>query len=125
MNSTIEGAAGHEGGRTIGGVELFDVLGADLTKGLHVAAMAIEGLHEQGEIRVVLHNEVKHHLVEVWAMIAAVTTRAVHHCCSRLLSPLVAAIDLEAGPIEMATVGASPRRCAAVAAMRRESAVTP
>ena len=97
----IEGAVCYEGGRARGRVELLDVLGDDLAKGLPVAAMATEGAHQQGNPRLVLDNEVQHDLVEVWAMITAVATRDVHHLGLRLLSTVVAAIDVEAGAIEM------------------------
>jgi hypothetical protein len=40
-------------------------------------------------------------LVEVWTMIAAVATRDVNHLCIRLLSTVVAAIDMKTGAIEM------------------------
>ena len=77
------------------------MLGDDLAKGLCVTAIATEGLHEQRNASLVLHNEVKHHLVEVWAMIAAVAPGNVNHLRVRLLSTVVAAIDMETGAIEM------------------------
>src|SRR5512132_773706 len=97
----IQGAVCHEIGHAVGRLELLNVLGDDLTKVLHVTAIAAEGLHEQRNTSLVLHNEVQHDLVEVWTMIAAVATRDVNHLCIRLLSTVVAAIDMETGAIEM------------------------
>ena len=98
---TIEGAVGHEGGRAVGRLEGLEVLGDDVANVLHVAAIAAEGCHEEGKTSLVLHHEVTQDLGEVWTMIAAVATREVHHLCSRLRSPVVAAIDRETGAIEM------------------------
>jgi hypothetical protein len=58
-------------------------------------------LHEQRNPRLVLHNEVEHDLVKVRTMLAAVTPGDMNHLGLRLLSTVVAPINMEAGALEM------------------------
>ena len=101
-------AVSHKVGRPRGRVAWLHGLGDDLANGLWVTAMATEGLHEQRHASLVLHHEVTPHLVEVWAMIAAVAPGQVNHRRVRLLSTVVAAIDRETGALEMGTHRGKP-----------------
>jgi hypothetical protein len=80
---------------------LSHVLGDDLPKVTRITGIATEGLHQHGNPRLVFHNQVEHHVVEVGPMIAAVASRDMNDLFIRLLAPVVAPIDMEAGAIEM------------------------
>jgi len=47
----------------------------------HVAGIATERFHHQRDPSLVIHNEVQHDLVEVWAMIPAVSPRSAGRRC--------------------------------------------
>jgi hypothetical protein len=80
---------------------LSHVLGDDLPKVTRITGIATEGLHQHGNPRLVFHNQVEHHVVEVGPMIAAVASRDMNDLFIRLLATVVAPIDMEAGAIQM------------------------
>ena len=102
---TIEGTVGHQERRAIGGLQLGHMVGDDLAKVVRVTTIATEGLHQHGNTGLVFHNQVQHHLVEVRALIPTVATGDVNDVCLRFLVTVIAAIDMEARPIEMGERG--------------------
>ena len=81
--------------------EVPDVLADDLTDVCRITAVATEGLHQEGNARLGLDNEVEHDLVEVRAMIPAVALGDVDDLLIGRRRAVRAAIDMETGTIEM------------------------
>src|SRR2546429_8889668 len=84
------------------------MLADDLANVSRITTVATKRWHQDGNAGLVLDNQVEHHLVQVGSMISAVTAGAVNDLCLGRLVALVAAIDMEAGAIQMGEAGAKP-----------------
>jgi hypothetical protein len=96
----IEGPIGHQRGGAIGEGSRMNGPMDDLAARMGITAVATARLHQEGETRLVLHDQRPHHLVEVRPMIAAVAPRDVHDVCIGRLVAGVAAIDMDTGALE-------------------------
>ena len=114
----IEGTIGDQIGRAVGGVQLRKVVRITWPNVLRITAIATERFHQHRNAGLVFDDQIQHHLVEVGPMIAAIAPGDVNDLFGGLLVTVIAAIDMEAGAIEMGEGGARPKRLAAVAAMR-------
>ncbi len=74
-----------------------------------VVLVAAKGFHQQGDTRAILTDEFEHHLLEVRAVVAAVAVAdADHPFACFFVTVVVAAVDVEAGRIEMRLAAREP-----------------
>jgi hypothetical protein len=105
----IEGTVGNKIGGAGGGVELGNVVADDLAEHCAIAPIATQGLHEQRDTGLVLHDQRHHPLVEVGTMIATIALGDVHDLFVWSLSAVIPAIDMETRRIEMTERGRQPQ----------------
>jgi len=77
------------------------MLADDLAKVSRITTVATKRLHQDGNSGLVLDHQVEPHVVQVGSMISAVTAGEVNDLRFGRLVALVAAIDMEAGAIQM------------------------
>jgi hypothetical protein len=110
----LEGTGGHPRGRAIGGVEWRPGIPDHLAQLVGITAMATERLHQDRETGLMLHAQLPHDWVQVGAMRPTLAVGEVHALFGGGLLAVRAAIDMEAGGIEM-----GEGRCKAQALGRR------
>jgi hypothetical protein len=81
------------------------MVGDEVAEVVRVTPIATGRLHQHGNPGVVFDDQVQHHLVEIWALIATVTAGDVHDGLLRLRITGVAPIDRNTGAIEMGEAG--------------------
>jgi hypothetical protein len=92
----IESTLGYQVGGSIRGLSLINVGMDHLAKRLWITAMAIAQLHQHGNARWVLDDQLQHDLVKVLAMISTVALGDVHDWFRRWLVAVIAPIDMKA-----------------------------
>jgi hypothetical protein len=97
----VEGTLGHQIGGTVGGVQRRHVCLDNLSELWRITAIAAERFHQHGNPRLMRDNHFPHDLMEVWPMIPTLAARAVHDGFVGGMVAVIAAIDMEAGAIEM------------------------
>jgi len=98
---TLEGTIRHQIRGAIGRVQLRNMLTDDVAKRFPITAIATERLHQHGNARLVLDNQLQHDLVEVRAMIATITFRDVHDVLRGRLITVIAPINMKARTVEV------------------------
>src|SRR2546421_6196802 len=73
----------------------------DVAKLFSITAIATERLHQYGDTRLVLDNELQHDLIEVRAMIPTITFRDVHDVLRGRLVTVIASINMKARTVEV------------------------
>lgn len=104
----IEGTIGDEVRRPVGGLSWRHMLADDLANVSRITTVATKRSHQHGNAGLVLDHQVEPHLVQVGSMISAVTAGNGHDLCLGRLVAMVAAIDMDAGAIQMGEAGAKP-----------------
>ena len=97
----IEGTIGHQIGGAVARVQLRDVRLDNLAELWRITAIAAQRFHEHGNPRLMLDHQGQHDLIEVGPMIPNIAAREVHDLFVGGVVAVIAAIDMEAGAIEM------------------------
>jgi hypothetical protein len=105
---TIQGTVCDEVGNAVRGLQVGHVVGNHLPDIARIAGMATAWLHQHGDARLVFHDPVEHHLIEVRAMISAVALGDMDDMGVWLLPTVGAAINMQARAIQMDNAGCSP-----------------
>jgi hypothetical protein len=97
----LEGAIGHQGGGARGGWSLMDVGLDHLAQLLWITAMATARLHQPGNARLVLDDQLHQDWVEVGTMISTIALGEVHDLLRWWLVTVIAPIDMNARAVEV------------------------
>jgi hypothetical protein len=104
----LEGTIGDAGRRPGGGLSWRHRLADDLANVSRLTTVATKRWHQHGHAGLVLDHQVEPHVVQGGSIIAAVTAGEGHDLCRGRLIAMVAAIDMDAGAIQMGDAGAKP-----------------
>jgi hypothetical protein len=80
---TIEGAIGDQTRRAVGAMQLGNMIPHDVAKLLAITAIATEGLHQQRDTSLMLHDEIQHDLIEIRPVVAAIARSETHDALGR------------------------------------------
>jgi integrase len=97
----IEGTISDQIGRTRRGLSLGHRVLDHLAELVRLTAMATQRWHQDRNAGLVLDHELQHHVVEVRPMIPAVASGDVHDLRIGLFLPVITAVDVQAGAIEV------------------------